>query len=293
MKFAFIKKYARQFPVRRMCQLLQVSASGYYAARHRVASKRTQMNEKFIALIRASHIASDESYGSPRIYEDLQAQGYQIGRHRVARLMRKHGISAKNHRKRYKKTTQSRHPFGIAPNLLQRKFHAPHPNHTWLADITYIPTRAGWLYLAAVMDLFSRRIVGWAMDVSLKSALALRALQMALTTRQPGPGLIHHSDRGVQYAGAGYQQLLQKHQVHPSMSRTGNCLDNAPMESFFGSLKTERVHHRDYFSHQEARTDLFAYLEGFYNSRRRHSALGYLSPAAFEAKQNALISVST
>jgi transposase InsO family protein len=225
---------------------------------------------------------SGQSYGSPRIQQHLRAEGVKCSRQRVARLMQQAGLRATPSRRVKVVTTDSNHDYPIAPNRLNQDFTTSRVNETWLADITYIPTDEGWLYLAAVLDLHSRRIVGWAMSHSLHRQLVIDALQMAVTTRQPPPGLLHHSDRGSQYASTDYQALLTKCHMHASMSRKGNCFDNAPMESFFGSLKSERVQQRHYRTRAEARTDLFEYIEVFYNRWRLHSALGYLCPVAFE-----------
>jgi transposase InsO family protein len=289
MKYAFIEQHRRQFHVQRMCQVLEVSVSGYYAWRKRPQSQRAQANQALRQQIRKVFEQSQQTYGSPRVQVELSAQGLACGRHRVARLMRLEGLQARPRRWR-RATTQSDHLYPVAPNLLQRRFTAPQPNQVWLSDISYIPTREGWLYLAVVLDLFSRRVVGWAMLPELTTHLPLAALRMALRIRQPGPGLLHHSDRGVQYCSDAYQEVLQTHVCRVSMSGRGNCYDNAPMESFFSTLKTERVASRLYASRSQARSDLFAYIEGFYNRCRRHSALGYLSPEAYE--QSFLKSVS-
>jgi transposase InsO family protein len=238
-------------------------------------------NRALLKAIRVAYQASRQTYGSPRIHAELAAKGLRCSENRVARLMRAHEIQAKR-KKRRKITTDRNHDYPIAPNLLRQDFTAQAPNQKWLSDLTYIPTAEGWLYLAAVMDVFSRRIVGWALDKCMTSALVTQALQMALDTRQPPAGLIHHSDRGSQYASAPYQALLAEHHLQVSMSHTGNCYDNAPMESFFGSLKTEQVHFQHYQTRAEARTDIFYYIEGFYNRSRRHSTLDYLAPEQFE-----------
>ena len=264
-----------------MCQVLGVSVSGYYAWRTRLPSRREMANRALLKAIRVAYQASRQTYGSPRIHAELVAKGFRCGENRVARLMRAHEIQAKR-KKRRKITTDRNHDYPIAPNLLQQDFTAQAPNQKWLSDLTYIPTAEGWLYLAAVMDLFSRKIVGWALDNRMTSALVQRALQMALATRQPPAGLTHHSDRGSQYASAPYQALLAEHHLQVSMSHTGNCYDNAPMESFFGSLKTEQVHFQHYQTRVEAQTDIFYYIEGFYNRSRRHSTLDYLAPEQFE-----------
>jgi transposase InsO family protein len=234
-----------------------------------------------VGQIRAAHAMSRQSYGSPRIHRELKAQGTACSENRVARLMRHHQIHARQFR-RYRVTTRPNKAHAAASNLLAGHFAADRPNEKWLADISYIRTREGWLYLAVVLDLFSRRVVGWAMAARLTSGLAERALKMAVNRRQPAPGLVHHSDRGSQYTGQAYQKLLLRNKMLVSMSGRGNCYDNAPVESFFATLKTEWVRHRRYRSRDEARSELFYYIEAFYNRRRRHSALGYLSPVDFE-----------
>jgi putative transposase len=271
------------FSVRRMCNLLEVSASGYYAWRERPPSQRAKANDALVKEIQAIHDQSHQTYGSPRVHAELVNRGFRVGKNRVARLMQAENIQSQRKKKR-QGTTDSRHNYPIAPNLLQQNFQAVIPNEKWLSDITYIPTAEGWLYLAAILDLFSRKIVGWAMEDHLESELVELAFQMAVHNRQKVSGLLHHSDRGSQYAGAAYQALIQAHRVTPSMSRTGNCYDNAPMESFFSTLKCERVDGSNYQTRAEARTDIFAYIEGFYNRNRLHSSLGYLSPEEFERR---------
>lgn len=264
-----------------MCRVLDVSSSGYYAWRKRPSSAQEMANHTLLQEIQAAHQASKGVYGSPRIYHEVKEK-VSCSQNRVARLMKKHGIAAKQKR-RYKQTTKANGAHPVAPNLVDRNFAAAAPNEKWATDITYIPTLEGWLYLAVVLDLFSRRIVGWAMSARMTSDLVLDALHMAIRERKPAVGLIHHSDRGSQYTGAPYQELLKSHQFEVSMSGTGNCYDNAPTESFFGSLKMERVHHVVYETRAQARTDIFFYIEAFYNRQRRHSTLGYVSPAAHEA----------
>jgi putative transposase len=281
MRFEFIAAQRLNYPLPMLCRVLGVSVSGYYAWRKRPVSQRTETNQVLVAHIKAVHRASYETYGSPRVHAELVAQGYVCGRHRIARLMRQHGIQAKQGRRR-RLTTIKRAGDPVAPNLLDRQFTATAPNQKWLADITFIPTQEGDLYLAPVLDLYARKIVGWAMDTTLKSELVQRALQMALRQRRPAAGLLHHSDQGGQYTSQAYQRLLKNHHCQVSMSRVSNCYDNAPMESFFGTLKSELLHHRQYRTRAEAQRDIFAYIEGFYNRRRRHSALGYQSPEQFE-----------
>jgi putative transposase len=281
MKFQFIRDHREDFPVRLMCRVLDVSSSGFYDWLERPESPRAVENRALVAKIQAIHGDSRRTYGSPRVHASLQDAGYRIGRNRVARLMRDNAIRARTKRK-FRVTTDSRHDHPVAPNRLDRQFEVAAPNTVWVADISYIPTREGWLYLAVVLDLFSRQVVGWAMDQQMPQELTLAALDMAIQRRRPLPGCMHHSDRGSQYAAGDYQKQLAKYGMVCSMSRKGNCWDNAPMESFFHSLKTELVHHRDYQTRDEARRDIFEYIEVFYNRQRRHSTLGYLSPAQFE-----------
>jgi len=236
----------------------------------------------FSRRIRVVHAESRQRYGSPRVSRQLRAEGYPCGKNRVARLMKENGIQAKR-RRRYKATTDSKHVYPVAPNLLERRFEPGLPDRVWASDITYIQTQEGWLYLAPMMDLHSRRIVGWSAGSDLGHSLVAKALEMAVANRRPQRGLIHHSDRGVQYACGEYQRLLRAHGMRSSMSRKGDCWDNAPMESFFASLKTELVRGRSYRTRAEARREIFEYIEVFYNRRRMHSSLGYLSPVQFEA----------
>jgi putative transposase len=265
----------------RMCRVLNVSPSGYCAWCQRPASAREMANQELVKKIEAVYNGSYETYGSPRVYHELKAQGVVCSENRVARLMRLYHIRAKQTR-RYKATTKRNKAHPVAPNLLKQDFVAERPDHKWLADITYIPTLEGWLYLAAVLDLYARRIVGWAMSDRMTGDLTLAALEMAIQRRQPGSGLIHHSDQGGQYTDSAYQALLKDYGIQGSMNGAGSWYDNAPMESFFGTLKSELVHHRLYSTRDEARPDLFFYIEAFYNRRRRHSALDYLSPEAYE-----------
>ena len=284
MRFRFIEDRRADYPVTLLCEVLGVSPAGYYAWRSRPESPRSAANRDLVDDIRRVHRDTRGRYGSPRIHVELKAQGRGASRGRIERLMRRHGIRAIMARPRRVRTTDSRHDLPIAPNLLDRNFIATAPNQIWLADITYIETDQGWLYLAAIMDLYSRRIVGWAMADHLRAELALAALQMAISAQRPSAGLIHHSDRGVQYASADYRKLMRSAGLKASMSRKGNCYDNAPMESFFHTLKTELVHHRHYATRAEATRDLFAFIEGFYNRTRRHSAIGFISPIEMELK---------
>ncbi len=279
---------AGKYSVRRLCRVLDVSPSGYYRwiqrRVHREQSKREMANQALLREIRLIHREVRQTYGSPRMHAELVSRGYSCSLNRVARLMRSGGIRAKTKRRWRVQTTDSRHELPVAPNVLGQDFTTTEANKKWVADITYVPTRKGWLYLAVVLDLYSRMVVGWSMDTSLATQLIASALTMALQTRRPTPdsGLLHHSDRGSQYASYQYQNLLAPHGIQASMSRTANVYDNAVIESFFSTLKSELIHHCDYATQQEATRDIFRYIEGFYNRRRRHSALGYLSPNQFE-----------
>lgn len=283
MRYRVIQEHDRRYPIRLMCRALAVSAAGYYAWRARPESARSVSARTVLSAIRVIHRESRETYGSPSIWDALLKQGHRIGEHRVARLMRQDGIRAKTVKK-WRATTQSQHRFPVAANTLNRQFTVEAPNRVWAGDLTYVWTTEGWLYLAVLLDLYSRLVVGWAMDHRLTVELAEQALTMALANRNPQAGLLHHSDRGSQYAATRYQRLLGEHDITPSMSRTGNCWDNACVESFFGTLKRELVYHRRYETREAARQDIFEYIEVFYNRRRRHSTLGYDSPAEFEAR---------
>jgi putative transposase len=281
MIFRFIEDHRVQWPVRLLCDALDVSVAGYYAWRERPASARQQRQDALLVEIRAIHAEFKARYGSPRIQAELAARGQDCCVNTVAKLMRDHDIQAKTARK-FRCTTDSNHDLPVADNLLGRQFDPDAPNEVWVADITYIPTHEGWLYLAAVEDLHSRRVVGWSMAEHLESRLLVDALEMAVQRRLPGEGLLAHSDRGSQYASEHYQRLLAQHGIACSMSRRANCWDNAPMESFFASLKKELVHGADFATRAEARAALVEYIKVFYNNQRRHSALGYVSPAQFE-----------
>jgi putative transposase len=284
MSFCFVEDHRDVYPVRVMCAVLEVSPAGYYAWRSRPQSVRSAANTELVAQIRQVHRDSGGRYGSPRVHAVLRAQGHGTSRGRIERLMRRHGIRAIMAPPRRVRTTDSRHALPIAPNLLARDFTASAPNRIWLGDITYIPTDQGWLYLAAIMDMYSRKIVGWAMRDHLRTELASAALMMAVQRQRPPAGLIHHSDRGVQYASHDYRAALTAAGMTASMSRKANCFDNAPMESFFHTLKTEQVHHRHYATRAEAQRDIFAFIEGFYNRTRLHSSIGYISPIQMELK---------
>ncbi len=283
MRYAALGTIASPLPLDRRCALLGVSRSGFYAWRRRPLSARAQANRHLVAEIRRIHAEVDRSYGSPRMQPELLARGLRCGRHRVARLMRAHGIRAKQAR-RFRVTTDSRHGFAIAPNRLDRAFTAPAPDRVWMGDVTYIPTGAGWCYLAVLVDAFSRRVVGWAVATQLTAALPLGALERALAHRRPAPGLLHHSDRGMQYACTAYQMVLQRHGIVSSMSRRGDCWDNAVVESFFHSLKVERLHERRFVTPEQVEAEVSDYIERFYNRQRRHSTLGHVSPVVFELR---------
>jgi putative transposase len=280
MKYAFIAAHAAAYRVERMCRVLKVSRSGYYAWRNRQPGPRAQANATLLAKIRSVYEASRWTYGSPRVHAALRQTGVACGRHRVARLMRHAGLRACARRRKRPLTTQPGAGV-VAANLLNREFVAQRPDEKWVTDITYIDTLEGWLYLAAILDLFSRKVVGWAMADHLKSSLAERALLMALNQRPSDAPLLHHSDRGRQFTSTPYQALLTQAGITVSMSRTGNCYDNAVAESFFGTLKTECVT-VPFATRQQARTTIFEYIEGWYNRQRLHSSLGYLSPVQFE-----------
>lgn len=279
-KYQFVAAHASEYPVTMLCRVLGLARSGYYAWRARSVSARKERDQQLTSQIQTIFTDSRRTYGSPRVHAHLQAQGIRTARKRVARLMRQAQLCARA-RRRSVRTTDSRHTEPIAPNLLARTFQAEAPDRVWVADITYLPTREGWLYLAVVLDLFGRRVVGWSMQPSLERGLVLTALSHALQRRQPQPGLLHHSDRGSQYASAEYQAHLAQAQIRCSMSRKGNCWDNAAMESFFATLKAE-LPVSVFDSHAAARSAVFDYIERFYNRVRLHSTLGYRSPVAYE-----------
>ncbi len=286
MIFAYIAAKKADMSVRRACQLLKVSVSGFYAWKRRPASRRQKDDLVFLAHIRAAFKSSNETYGSPRMTYELKDQGFVIGRRRIDRLMRENGLCAKV-KKRFKRTTDSHHNHGIAPNLLigargKSDFTAIAPNEKWAADISYIWTREGWLYLAIIMDLFSRRIVGWAAQDRLKTALPLAALRQATLLRRPPKGLIHHSDRGSQYCSYEYRKALKDIGATVSMSGKGNCYDNAVVETFFKTIKSELIWRTVFQTRQQAKLEITAYIDGFYNPVRRHSAVGYTSPVKYE-----------
>ena len=283
MRYACITRRRKQYPVDLMCLLLAVSRSGYYAWRSRPESQRAQDARHLMQAIKRIHAASGGVYGSPRIWAELKEEGYRCGRHKVARLMRRAGLMGCPKR-RFKVTTQRDPAHPVADNLLKQDFSASRPNQYWAADITYISTHQGWLYLAVIMDLYSRRIVGWSMDRWNSRHLAISALNMAIEQRQPDGVLLHHSDRGAQYTSEDFRDELDKHGIKCSMSARGNCYDNAVVESFFGLLKRERVNRTRYLTREEAMQDIFDYIECFYNRKRRHSYLGNISPVAYEKR---------
>ena len=283
MKYQFIEQNKQEFPVVVMCRVLEVSESGFYAWRKRPTCRRRREDAQLTCHIRQVFCSHRERYGSPRIHADLHEQGIRCSRKRIARLMREAGMSAKRKRRRVVTTKRdATHP--VAPNLLKREFVATEPNKKWVTDITYVPTAQGWLYLAVILDLYSRLVVGWSMSTHCDEALVANAFHMATGRRRPQAGLLHHSDRGCQYTSRAYRLLLEQSGVVVSMSRKGNCWDNASMESFFGTLKDECVGDSIYPSHEHARRSLFEYLEVYYNRQRRHSSLGYVSPMAYEQK---------
>lgn len=288
MRFAFIDAEKALFPIDLMCEVLQVSRSGFYAWRRRPASTRSCVDKRLAVEITSVHVEHKGRYGSPRIQLELRDRGFDIGRRRISRLMRQEDLWWRKTR-RFRTTTNSDHAMPLAPNVLDRCFQTSSPDTAWVGDITYIWTDEGWLYLAAILDVFSRRVVGWAMGERITATLALDALRMALSRRQPPCGLVHHSDRGSQYASLGYRAELAANGIVCSMSRKGNCWDNAVAESFFATLKGELVDDAQWATRTEARQEIFEYLEVYYNGKRRHSTLGFISPVAFELQhqQNA------
>lgn len=281
MRFAFIQKYQSRWPLAVLCRVLKVSRSGYYASKNRPQGQQSQRRKRLTKMIQIVHAQSRKTYGSPRVQRELNALGYPCCVNFVATLMRKANIRAKTKRK-FKCTTDSRHNRPVAPNLLNRNFSPTRINQAWVTDITYIPTRQGWLYLSTVEDLYSRRIVGWAIRSRIDSHLVVDALQMAIDRRGPQAGLIVHSDRGSQYCSDHFQGVLANNRLRCSMSRKADCWDNAPMESFFRTLKVELVYWEDYHTRNEAKRSLIEFIEHFYNRWRRHSTLDYLSPVDFE-----------
>jgi transposase InsO family protein len=286
VKFRFVQEYRETFRVGKMCEVLKVSRSGFYAWLKRQPSRREEENRRLTERIRAVHASTRGIYGAPRIYRELRDAGEQYGRHRIARIMRTEGLRGRcKQRFRWAQTRRSERP--AAPDLVNRDFAASKPNEIWVTDITMIRTREGPLYLAAILDLFSRKVVGWATAQHARYQLTEEALEMAIVQRKPARGLIHHSDRGAQYTAFEYQSHLEERGISCSMSRPGNCLDNAVAESFFHTLKTEWVYHYRYATREEARLSIFEYIEGFYNSTRKHSTLDYRSPEQYEREQSA------
>jgi transposase InsO family protein len=282
MRYAFIEDHRANWPIAIQCRVLAVSRGGYYEWRRRPVSARAQRRASLTAQIREFHVGHHASYGSPRVHQELRARGEAVNEKTVAKVMRAAGIQSKSQRKFRVTTTDSNHTQPVAENVLNREFTAEKRNQKWVADITYIATLQGWLYLATVLDLFTRKVVGWSMSERIDSRLVVDALEMAVSRELPAAGLVAHSDRGVQYASEHYQGALTQHDIECSMSRRANCWDNAPAESFFATLKKELVHHETYATRAIARVSLFDYIEVFYNRERRHSALGYVSPLAIE-----------
>jgi transposase InsO family protein len=281
MKYEFMSQHENEFSIERMSKMLNISRGSYYKFIHTKPSPRKQENERLLGKIKIIHKDSHGTYGSPRIHAELREDGETCSRKRVAKMMKKEGIVAKM-KKRFKVTTKSNPKAIPAPNLLEQNFTAEKPNERWVADFTYVSTKEGWLYVATVLDLFSRRIVGLAMSDRMTSNLVMHALQQALTHRRPPSNLIHHSERGSQYTSSDFQQLLKKYNIISSMSGIGNCYDNAAQERFYHTLKTEHVYFEYYTTREEAKQSIFEYIEVFYNRKRRHSTLGYVSPMTFE-----------
>lgn len=282
--FAFIAKYRAIWPAAWLCGALGVSRGGFYAWLTRPRSQRSRSDEELTTKVRASFMASDRTYGARRVWRDMIEEGEPCGLHRIERLMRQEALRARPRRRRLPSDTGERSINAISPNVLDRAFEAPSANRKWVADFTYIWTAEGWLYVAAVVDLFSRRVVGWSMSAAMTAQFVTEALMMAIWRRGKPQALLHHSDRGSQYTSEQFQRLMADQGITCSMSRSGNCWDNAAMESFFSSLKTERTARKTYRTRNEARADVFDYIECFYNPKRRHSTIGYMSPMDFEAK---------
>ena len=283
MRFAFVEEHRNDIPVNRLCEIMDVSPRGYRAWRSRPASRQQRTDMVLLAHIREQFRLSLGSYGRPRMTEELKELGFDVGHRRIGRLMRQNRITVKRNKK-FKATTDSNHSFNITPNLLNRDFYADRPNQKWAGDISYVWTQEGWLYLAVILDLHSRRVIGWAVSSRMKRDLAIRALNMAIAMRRPHKGCIHHTDRGSQYCSHDYQKILRQDGFKASMSGTGNCYDNAAVETFFKTIKAELLWQRSWRTRRDAEMAIFEYINGFYNPRRRHSALGWKSPLAFEAK---------
>lgn len=281
MKYAFMRSHIDQFSLASMCRVMSVSRSGYYTWRRRGPSTRQRDDHALAAHVRRVHVASREAYGARKVWKVLVAQGIACGRHRVARIRRENGIEARR-RRRFKVTHYARRHKNTAPDRLRRQFQIERPNHCWVGDVTFISTRQGWLYLAVLIDLHSRKVVGWAMSARNDEPLVSAALRMAITHRQPAAGLIHHTDRGVLYSSGNYRRLMATHGLLPSMSRHGDCYDNACAESFFSTLKNELVHGEAFATRDAARVAIVSYIEGFYNRKRLHQTLGYRTPAVVD-----------
>jgi transposase InsO family protein len=285
VKFAFIAAEKALYPVSVLCDLLGVTRSGYYASRKRVAPARCKGDAQLAVEIRLAHQRSRGIYGSPRVHRELKARGHRVGKKRVERLMREGGLQGRQKR-RFRRTTDSKHAMPVAPNVLARRFEASARDRTWVTDVTYVATDEGWLYLAALLDLYSRRVVGWAASENNDRSLAQQALQRAICARRPQPGLVHHSDRGSPYASDDYRTALREHGIVASMSRKGDCWDNAVAESFFATLRAELLDHERFATRAEAVAAIADYVDGFYNPVRRHSAIDYVSPVEFELKRS-------
>jgi len=276
-----MKAQERDFPVELICEVFSVSKSGYYAWRKRDNSHKEAKEFKLLRAIEDIHKASRKTYGSPRIYDELKGMGHNVGKTKVERVMKKNGIRAKTKRK-FRVTTDSKHNLPVAPNLLDRNFQPEKPNETWASDITYVWTKEGWLFLAVIVDLFSRQVVGWSLDKTMTKELVCSALRQAYFRRKPGTGLVFHSDRGSQYCSKEFRQHLRQYRMLQSQSRVANCWDNACVESFFHTLKTEMIYHEDFKTREQAHRAIFEWVEAFYNRKRKHSTLGYKSPVDFE-----------
>jgi putative transposase len=284
VKYAFIREHDNEFRVVRMCSVLQVSRSGYYHWVDRPESRRAREDRELLVHIRRVHLESRRAYGTVKTWRELRGRGVACGKHRVARLRKRDGIEAQR-RRRFRLTVENHHTTPPAPNLVQRQFSVVRPNRIWVGDMTFIRTRTGFLYLAVLLDLYARNVVGWSMHDRPNLEVTMRALNMALERRRPAPGLVHHTDQAPLYAAYDYRERMRVHGLVPSMSRRGDCYDNAVAESFFSNLKNELVHHCDFVSREAARAAIFDYIEVFYNRQRRHQALGYLSPVQFEQQK--------
>ena len=283
MRFAFVEEHRHDLTVNRLCEIMDVSPRGFRAWRSRTASRRQRTDMALLAHFREQFRLSLGGYGRPRMTEEMKELGFNVGHRRIGRLMQQNSITVKRNKK-FKATTDSKHSFNIAPNLLKRDFSANRPNQKWAGDISYVWTREGWLYLAVILDLHSRRVIGWTVSNRMKRALAIRALEMAIVLRRPPKGCIHHPDRGSQYCSHDYQKILRQHGFRASMSETGNCYDNAAVETFFKTIKAELLWQQSWWTRRDTEMAIFEYINGFYNPRRRHSALGWKSTLDFERK---------